>query len=785
MQLFTEVFPIENPPTLTAYTLCLYPLPPEVVITPDELHKLGRTLVTRLRKALPGSWLWSEQRILTDTPALPYEIDGTVEALKNADPDYIGVIERLTADLMWMPTAEVTADFVIRTRLKALDNTFNAALEKFNRESFKNARIEREYKVTPWNAGGLPAVSLSVAARLVSEQDAQQYAAQRGDPELLIGLRAADKFSSTTGDIVKITGRVGERREKLLKAAHRDGLRRLLRHASDDEWAVRVLCAGRRQEYPASALELLIRPADFVRFGIDEQQANIALRPDPATRSMMIKSLSDIAKTQGILGRGFSAREHAPLFSIPDFQPYLRYGSGRTRPYASGKLAVDFVQCGAHHIRSAFADAPLKIGVVNTLSFRVEDFVEALRRQLTRTADFSIDVIRERKVRVVSLENIEAAVRVLEKESPDMILAFVPDANRTQEGENLPAFVKSLTLGRGIPAQVIFESTLDDPDAMPGIVMEVLAKTGNTPFALADPLEFADDVVGLSMVTLGEDESESGNPTQITAIARIYRASGEFVRYAMQTVDLSDSANPPELFLLIRGLFPQKLFAGRRVVLHHDEPLSDTLRQALEAWGKAIRATFMTVEILRKGAPRLYCFAESRIQAPPWGSSFHLNEHEGFTVLDLDDDEDAPVHPDFVPDVPAPEFEEYITEEGEPVDAERVRASQTMRTPTRTPSTRTQTRTQNMRPANGRSTQTQTRRPVKVHLPTPQPLHIIARGLTIEQAVRSLQLWTLLYYRGTGTQPLPVTLYGAPELARWLRKGGKMQSPEGEFPFWL
>jgi hypothetical protein len=775
MHLFTEVFPIENPPTLTAYTMCLYPLPPEIVVTTEELNRLGRTLVTRLRKALPGDWLWSDNRVLTDTPALPFEIDGTVEALKAADPDYIGVIERLAADMMWMPMPEQTADFVIRTRLKALDDAFTRALEKFNRESFKNARIEREYKTAPWNAGGLPAVSLSVAARLVAEQDAQGYAAQRGTADLLLGLRASDKFSSTTGEIIKITGRVGERREKLLKAATKDGLRRLLQHAADDEWAVRIETSSRRQEYPASALELLIRPVDFVRFGIDEQQANISLRPDPTTRSQMIKALSDIAKERGFLGRGFSAREHSALFNVPDFHPYLRYGSGRTRPYASGKLAVDFVQCGAHHIRDVFASSSLRIAVVNTLSFKVEDFVEALRRQLTKTANFSIDMIRERKVRVVSLENIESAVRVLEKENPDMILAFVPDANRTQEGENLPAFVKSLTLGRGIPAQVIFESVLDDPDAMPAIVMEILAKTGNTPFALADPLEFADDVVGLALVTSDEEEDDA-EAGQITAVARVYRANGQFVRYSMRTVELSRNANAPELFVLMRDLFPQKMFAGRRVVLHHEDLMPEAVRQALEMWGKAIRTTFMVVEVLRKGAPRLYCLSEGRIHAPPWGSSFHLNERECFTVLDLEDEEDAPVHPDFVPDLPAPEFDEYVPDDETANPTVNTRGTQTMAAATRTQTMRAQ------------AVRTQTRKQVKPEaprLPTPQPLHVVAHGLTIEQAVRSLQLWTLLYYRGSGTQPLPVTLYGAGELTYWLRKGGKMQSPEGEFPFWL
>ncbi|MBC8098466.1 MAG: hypothetical protein H7Y11_03410, partial [Armatimonadetes bacterium] len=392
------------------------------------------------------------------------------------------------------------------------------------------------------------------------------------------------------------------------------------------------------------------------------------------------------------------------------------FAKNRSRPHNPAKLPLDFIQCGAYHLREAFAAQPIKVGVVNTLAFKIEDFVEALQRQLTRSFDFKIEVIRERKVRVLSLENVEAALRVMEKEQPDLILAFLPDATPTQpDTADLPAFVKSLSLGRGIPAHVLAQTTLDDPDAMPGIIMAILARTGNTPFALADPLEFADYVVGLDLVRQRSKTALS----RVTAIARIYRADGAFVRYAVRNAELSSDAPP---YVLLRDVFPQRDFAGKRVVLHHEGRMTDALRQAMTGWAQAIQATFYPVELIRKGAPRLYAFADNRVQAPPWGSTLQLNAHEGFAVLAFDDD----------------------GSDGERDTRAKVAAT-----------------------------------------PTPQPLHIVAGGITLAQALRSLQLWTLLYYGVADAPRLPVTLYGAGELAYWLRKGGQISTLEGEAPFWL
>lgn len=739
MQLFSEIFPVEKPPVLTAYTLRLVDLPPDT--PPVDLTRLGRSLAIRLRRRLPeaGGWFWRQDRLLTDADPLLLNLTEIVTELQDASPELFGVLAAVDADFAWQPAPELIADFVIRTRLDALDEPLNAALAKFNRDLTPTIRVEREYRAQAWNAAGHPAVSLSVAARLTYTGTAQTFAAEQGDAKTLIGLRAADQTSGFTGEIVKISGTVGERRDKLLKAAKKDALTRLIDRAADDEWAVRVEdSSSTRLELPARALELLVRPTDFALFGVDETAVDPLLRPDPAARSLMIKALADIARDAGVLGKAFSAREYPALFVNPEFEPYLRYAGNRSRPYHPPALPLDFVQCGAYHLREVFRQQPIRVGVVNALPTKIDDFVEALQRQLTRTFEFKVEVLRERKVRVVSPSNIESAVRVLEKEQPDIILAFIPNTDAAQtapDGEDLPVFVKSLTLGRGIPGYVIFEKTLDDPEAMPGIIMAMLARTGNTPFALADPLDQVDFVVGLDVVRITSEDDKTRTTPGVTAVARIYRSSGAFVRYAVRQTELTGGTQG--LFVLMRDLFPQRDFAGKRVILHHDGRLDDDIRQALLLWGQALKTGFYPVEVLRRGAPRLYAFAENRVQSPPWGSYFRLNDHEAFVILSAEESS--------TPDAAVP---------------------------------------------SARPNQRRDQRSSQPHSPTPQPLHVLAGTLPVELAVRSLQLWTLLYY-GTGlgesaiATRLPVTLYGAGELAYWIRKGGLIQQPEGEVPFWL
>lgn len=695
MQLFTEIFPITPIPTLSAYSLRLYE---DHALTP----RLGRRLAERLQTLLGGAWSWDAPRLMTDRDPEVMALIMALDGLRDADPDLFGWIETIEPDLVWSPTPSAIAEFVIRARLPAHEADFSAALQKFQVELKGGMRIEREYKATPWVIHAQPCLAFAPTARVICDQTAQQFADTQGDPKTLIGLRVSDKTGAFTGEILKLTGTVGERREALLKSARKEALQQMIANTPDHEIAVRVQSGDKKYEYPARALEVLVRPNDFALFGLDPKVIDPILRPDPFTRSQMVKALSEVAKNAQLVGKAFNAKENPDLFRSPEFEPYLRFAKNRSRPFMPSKMAYDFVQCGAYHLRAAFREQAIRVCVVNTLPMKIEDFIEAMQRQLSRSFDFKIEVVRERKVRVVSLSNLESAVKAIEKDTPDMILAFIPNEHKDSP-DNFPAYVKSLTLGRGIPAEVIFESTLDDPESMPAIIMGILAKTGNTPFALADPLEFADFVVGLDLI---EDDSS------MTAIARIYRSSGEFVRYAVRSTPITSNAPP---FVLLRDLFPQRDFSGKRVVIHYDGRILDSMRQALTLWGQALQAAFYPVEIVRRGVPRLYALEGGKIIAPAWGAYLRLTPQEALVILSADDGEQS---------------------------------------------------------AQG-------------HSPTPQPVQVIASGITIEQAVRSLQLWTLLYYIAGERQRVPVTTYNAGELAYWLRKGGTFASAEGEVPFWL
>lgn len=738
MQLFAEIFPLESHLQIVAYGLFY-----DADMPAAYLPRIGRSLVRRLKKAYPGAWLWSgsgdSARLLTTEDRSEIELNILLDFARDEDPDLYMFVDTLALDPDFQPDARTYADFMLRTKLAELEKPLENALAKFNSKLATKTgmvRAEREYKLTPWIVGGQPALSLSISARLVYEQDAQTFAETMPDPAALKGLRAKEKHTGLTGEIVKITGTVGERRPHMLSVravrTMPPALQQGIQHTPVGTLAVRLRTSGgkkRALEVPASALEPLIRPSDFARFGLDPKQANPALRPDPATRSLHVKALSDIAKEAGVLARAYNSREASHLFIVPDpeqpsFQPYLRFSNKRTRPYKLDTLAVDFRQCGAYHLRETFANAPVRVAVVNAVPMKIEDFVEALQRAITRSFEFKIEVVRERRVRVVSLANVAAAVEVVEEEKPDIVLVFLPDqAPDSAEDEDLVAYVKSLTLGRGLPAHVIFQSTLDDPESMPGIIMSILARTGNTPFALADPLEFAHFVVGLDDVRQQTDDEPKAKKRKkgaeddpepiekkITAVARIYRNDGIFMRWAVRSMVIKGDEPP---YVLMRDLFPQRDFAKKRVVIHYEGRLPEDVRTALNVWGKALGAVFYVVELVRRGAPRLYTFDEGKIVAPPPGSAFKVNDHEAFFVLAHDPEQ-----------------------------------------------------------------------------PTPQPIHVISQGLPIENALHSLRMWTLLYYTtspdGQMSAPLlPVTLQGAGELAYWLRKGNTFATTEGEVPFWL
>lgn len=610
--LFCEIFPLkpEQIPALFGYQVTGVE-----DAEPAQIRRLGPQLAAVLGRMSGDLWIWSGGRIIADAHYADDVLREVLDQLQEESPKPYALLQSITSHSTNVTPLE-QADYLIRSRLRDLDEPIRQVLRA---DHIRNAVVEREPRLQPWVVNGAPALSISIASRLLYSKSIVQYLAGETDlaaiSEKLNGLWVSERESGLRGEIVQVTAG-GQDPTLLVKTGRRD------------------------QEFPASALQLIIRLPHLRRFDVDPRQATAALQMRPATRANHVKAVSGVIKKAGLIDNAYNSRALAEQFFSAEFEMNLRFADNRVRPYDPAALSADFFKCGVYKLRKTFNKNPVRVCVLNTLTFPLADFVEALQRQLKRHFTFSIEVIRERQVRVVSESNLTSAIRVLEKEDPDIILAFFADEAGDDDDEDASegataAFIKSLTLGRGIPTHVITETTLNDPDAMPAMIMAILGKTGNAPFVLTEPLEHADFVIGLDVA---RQVRKTTGETTLIAIARVYAADGEFIRYVVREVELVKERN---LYLLVRGLFPQKQFADKRVVVHHDGVFPDEMLSALSVWAQAIKASIYPVEIIRFGAPRIYATGKGVIQ-PPWGSAFKMNDSEALLISSLPKDDVTP-----------------------------------------------------------------------------------------------------------------------------------------------
>ena len=540
------------------------------------------------------------------------------------------------------PPPAVQARLMQRTQLRDLNPTLQEATQKLN-SRIRNASVEREFRLRPWvvhENTPQPAISIAITSRLIYDQNIQQYVGAERDQdtinEKLAGLAVLDKITGDRGEVVRVVGPMVDHRERLLSLAQSDELKQTLTNALDGEWIISARFGRHEFEFLASTLQLVVRQAHISRFNIDARRALQVLQMSPTERANQVKVISDGIKEAGAIDNAYNSRIQPDLFFSADFEMNLRFAENRVRAYRPETLAQDFTKCSVY----ALQKKTIKICVINALDEQVSDFLEAMQRQIARDFDFSIEILRERQVRVVSQSNIESAVRVCEKENPDVILTFFPEgaasfADEDADTDTTANHVKSLTLGRGLPTHVIYESTLNDPDAMPIIIMNILGKTGNAPFVLAEPLENVDRLVGLDII---RTQHKTSDEIQYTGIVRIYKADGEFMGYRVRSVSMSEDVLP---YVLMRDLLPQRDFKNQRVVIHHDGMMEPDLLTALTGWGQAIQSTFYPVEIVRRGAPRIYAI-EGGIVQPPWGSAFKLSDSEALLVSSVPKEDITP-----------------------------------------------------------------------------------------------------------------------------------------------
>lgn len=633
-----EVFPLLPAalPSLAAYQL---------TIRHGDLSTVGGKLALHLAQAFSGRWVWSEKHILADQPQSEAIIQGVIEKLWQEKPNPFSQLLRVTQDVTWPITAQAQADFVARGIIPERMSTLQKILDRHARK-LGPVQIIREIAIRGWIVAGQPALSLTLTSRIVATQDLRTYAKQLANPEQLIGLLVQEKYLHMKGDIIGIAGKVVENRTRLLGKAVKPSSKRVIQQAADDELVLQVQVTKQREPYDIviSALRIIVRTEDYKRFNVNGPQALSALRMAPWQRTNILRELLQALNTPSpVLNPSYaSSRQKNQFLRAADvgFQPLVFVGNGQ-------RINADAVfsplhKYGLYRKNPVFVSRPLQIGVVCAVPNVAEairtGFLPLLRKELLdlQFTYQGVGIVREPSLTHAALEK---AINRLQTRQPDLIIGVLPDAAPSGAQKNGTwgpyKHFKSLTIGMGIPSQVVEVSTIEqiirDPAksryVMGNIALGIVSKVGNIPYVLANPLPHVDMVVGIDIARRRKERLVGS--MNATALARVYLDTGMFLQYAISDAPLEGETLPEHV---LQSFFPQRLFQGKRILVHRDGIFRGNEKQVLKERARQLGGEIMLVEILKTGAPRLYGMKSQVIDLPTKGSAFKLSEQEAFVV---------------------------------------------------------------------------------------------------------------------------------------------------------
>lgn len=625
-----EVFPIPHSavPPLFAYRLTL---------TQGESNTVGGKAAYRLRGLVPGVWVWSNPWLLTDVEIGGAEIADAMRKLWEQDAEAFGAVTAIKKDISASIGLFHKAAFVARGLwdLRGIRKLCSNEFDKMQ-QTFGAVRLSRQLSVRPWEVNGNPALSLSVDSRIELLDDAWVVARKRG-AESLIGSWAGDRFGDFKGQIVKNTGHLDESRERLLRFNPKPEIARILRKGDPAQaiYAVQGRIGARALEYPAEALRPVLTLAELKHYGVSASDAQRQLRLAPADRADLIKVVASIGRNAGLIGEAFATGRSADVgqtlasrYSAPD----VRFGDGKRVSSKGLKIVQALLRRGAFQKSQEWDTHTLRLGVfaAGVNQSKVKRWLQGLLTDLEQVGvQLAVDALEE--CPQLNLHDFHRAISKLVRRQPDAMLAIMPGAYRGDdadaEADVFYTTFKDETVGRGIASQVVYEATLGNTSARANILLGVFSKLGGVPYVLADPLPFADVVVGID---IGRRRKERlAGSINLAASTRIFANSGEFLRYRIYDAQIEGETIPREV---LQRLLPRSELDGKRVVVHRDGIFRGEELPTLQTWAAAIGATFLCCEIRKRHIPRIYRFRGRRALQAQKGDCLILNDREAFLV---------------------------------------------------------------------------------------------------------------------------------------------------------
>lgn len=499
----------------------------------------------------------------------------------------------------------------------------------------------------------------------------------RQNPQkLLIGLKVRDIEKNSSATIIGLAGTMEERRKELIeKATGAISKQALEADNSPDDQPVVVVRFGKDSKefhYAMAALSPCVTEETADRFEVkhgdllketkipyQERQNCLASYKRKAEPALAIYGFQFVSKC-------INSRQHPQLFMSPSFnleETKLLFGQNFIGK--RGEILKGLSRGGVYRRHDDYLDysRKIRISVLKIGDFKVKlSLFEQVEKRLKQYKFETISLIEkatkkidESRIKLVSVNGLSAAEARAKVEQgidellaipTDVVLTFLPQSDRQADNSDDGSFyslISSRLIRRGIASQVIYEQTLSNTENYGNILNQVvpgiLAKLGNLPFILAEPLEIADYFIGLD---ISRKPKKRGNGSlNVCASVRLYGKQGDFIRYRLE--DALTQGEEIDKRTLERFL-PAADLRGKSVLIYRDGRFCGDEVKHLRERAKAIKSNFILVECTKSQIPRLYNLVEKVVidseeektvtvlTAPTKGLALRLSSHEVILV---------------------------------------------------------------------------------------------------------------------------------------------------------
>lgn len=603
----------------------------ELDIEPVERQKVGRSISYPTQKyfAQKGQhWTWSQSQLISNTSKTPQELNHLCQHLWQAHSDTCRSLRSLKRLENWEPTLQSYADYACRVLKTLGGKALKETLAQHN-VHLRDVDVERNYDLRAWVIQEYPALSITIESHALLKSGFAQITRKLDDPHDLVNTWVLVEPLGFKDKITKIVGQMKDHRQRLMAVSKSPQMQQHLPTVPDETLIVQL---GGRYDYPLTCLQPSLSMDAMNRFGLDLPEVVKHFRLAPHIRRRIF---DDLARSVNRAEPDWVTSAIHPQFftsaQVLNCPTDIRFGRGHQAAHTPKSLINNLRQYGVYQKAHNYTQNPtLKIGLIDIRRNRQGHGFSDKIVKLLRTMDFNPQFLPTERLEIeqVSQASLEAVVDRVQAQSPDIILCLL--APKRPGDPSTYRRLKRLTVGRDIPSQMIYEPTLTKKYAENNIVMGMLAKTGNALFTLAEPLDFADFVVGLDVAR--DRKHNLPGSINTTAIARVYTNGGQLFGYHLCDDTLEGETLPRRV---LENLFPQQHFAQKRVVIHRDGPFRGQEKQILHEIAASLGATFHCVEIRKSGAPRLYRFDQGSVKKPEKGDILKLSETQALLVSSL------------------------------------------------------------------------------------------------------------------------------------------------------